>query len=75
MAILFFTVALSPVQWLGCRTRGLLAFLIALASGVAAIGTAVIGLRARIRRDPDALRWVIATLILTLPVIGVLLLA
>ena len=75
MPVLFFAVALSPVQWLGCRTRGLLALLIALVSGVAAIGTGVAGLRGRIRGDSDAFHWVIITLILTLPVIGVLILA
>jgi ABC-type transporter Mla maintaining outer membrane lipid asymmetry permease subunit MlaE len=75
MTVLFFATALSPIQMLGCRTRGLLALVIALASGVAAVCTAALGLRGRIRGDSDAIKWVIITPIQTLPVIGMLILA
>lgn len=46
MPVLFFAVALSPVGLLGCRARRLIAFSLALVSGLAAIGTAVMALRA-----------------------------
>jgi hypothetical protein len=74
-SILFFAAVLSPVAILGCRTRGLLAFLITLGSGGAAGCTAAIGLIKRIRGGSDSIRWMVFTLVLTLPVIGILILA
>ena len=59
----------------GGRTRGLLALLLAFASGLAAIGAAVMGLRGRMRGDRYALWWVASSLILTLAVVALLILA
>ncbi len=64
-----------PVEVLGCRTRGWIALLIALASGLAAIGAAVMGLRGRMRGDTDAPWWVASAIILMIPVVGLLILA
>lgn len=75
MPAFFFVVASIPVEVLGCRARGLIALLIALFSGLAALGAAIIGLKGRIRDDVYAIWWVASSLILTLPVIALIILA
>ena len=47
MAVLFFIVASTPVEVLGCFVRGLIALLIALISGLAALVAVIIGLKGR----------------------------
>jgi len=75
MPAVFFLIAATPVETLGCFMRGLLASVVALASGLAALATAGMGVRGRIRGDVDAAWWVISTLILTIPVVALLILA
>jgi len=75
LPVVFFRIAMLPVEVLGCRTRGLLALLIALVSGLAAIAAAVMGLRGRMRGDTDALWWAASTIILAIPVVTLLILA
>jgi heme O synthase-like polyprenyltransferase len=75
MTMFFFAVALSPINMLGCRTRGLLAFAIALVSGFAALFTAFRALKVRLRGDGDSQWWVISTLILTIPVVAMIIMA
>ena len=75
MPAAFFVIASMPVEVLGCRTRGLIALLIALVSGLAALGAAIIGLKGRMRGDIYAIWWVASSLILTLPVIALIILA
>ncbi len=75
MPAVFFSVALSPVAFLGCRTRGLLAFLVALASGLWALAAAVAGARGRARGEPDAFWWAISSLVLTVPVVAMVAMA
>ena len=75
LPFLFCVVVLTPVHVLGCANRGLAALTVSLVSAFGALGAAVRGARGRFRGDPDALWWVISTLILTIPVIGVLILA
>ena len=74
--LLFFAVALSPVDWLGCRNRGLLAVIIALTAALLGVGCAVLALRSRLRDSTDDGRWwALSALLLALPAVGVLLLA
>lgn len=75
MPLAFFIIAMIPVQVIGCRNRGILALLIALSSGIAAVVTSIIGLRERMRGNPDASRWIVSTLILTIPVVALIILA
>ena len=75
MPAVFFLIAATPVETLGCFMRGLLAFVVALASGLAALGTAIMGVRGQSRRDVYAGWWIISTLILTIPVVALLILA
>jgi hypothetical protein len=75
MPAVFFVIALMPVEVLGCRTRGLIALLVALFSGLAALGAAIIGVKGRMRGDIYAIWWVASSLILTLPVIALIILA
>ena len=75
MPAVFFIIASMPVEVLGCRSRGLIALLIALFSGLAALGAAIIGLKGRMRGDIYSIWWVASSLILTLPVIALIILA
>ena len=75
MPVLFFVVALTPVEVLGCFMRGLIAMLIALISGLAALGAAIVGAKGRVRHDRNRIWWVISTLILVIPVIAMIILA
>jgi hypothetical protein len=75
MPVLFFVVASTPVEVLGCFVRGLIALLIALISGLAALGTVIIGAKGRVRHDKNSIWWVMSTLILVIPVIAMIILA
>ncbi len=72
---LFFLIASTPVEVLGCRRRGLIALLIAFISGLGALGTAMRGTKERARGHGDAAWWVTSTLILVIPVIALIFLA
>ena len=75
MPALFFVVASTPVEVLGCFVRGLIALLIALISGLAALVAATIGAKGRVRHDKNSIWWVMSTLILVIPVIAMIILA
>jgi len=75
MPAIFFRVAFSSVEVLGCRIRGLLALMIALLSGLAALSAAGIGMKGRLRNDRNALWWLLSSLVLTIPVIAMIILA
>jgi hypothetical protein len=75
MPVLFFAVALTPVELLGCLVRGLIALLIALISGVAALVAAIVGAKGRVRHDRNNIWWVLSSLILVIPVIAMIILA
>jgi hypothetical protein len=75
MPVLFFAVALTPVDLLGCKTRGLIAFSIAFLSGLAALGTVVMALKGRVKGTAGSEKWIVTTLILTIPVVALLVLA
>jgi hypothetical protein len=74
MPILFFIVASTPVEVLGCAVRGLIALLIALISGLAALVAVIIGLKGRVRHDNNSSRWLISGLILVVPVVAIIIL-
>lgn len=73
--LFFFAVAATPVDLLGCRTRGLLAFGIALVSALAGLGAAVMALKGRLRGDRESPWWVLTSLILAIPAVGLIILA
>ncbi len=75
MPVLFLIIALTPVEVLGCLFRGRIAMLIALASGLAALAAAIMGLKGRLQYDKNSAWWVLSTLILVIPVIAMILLA
>jgi hypothetical protein len=75
MPIIFFAVARTPVEVLGCARRGIIAFLIAVVSGLAALGSAIMGVKGRMRKEEHSIWWVVSSLILTIPVIALLILA
>ena len=73
--VLFFVIATTPVEVLGCRTRGWFALIVSLISGLLALGAAIIGAKGRIRGDSNAIWWVVSSLVLAIPVVGLLLFA
>jgi hypothetical protein len=73
--VLFFTVALTPVEVLGCRLRGLIALFIAFVSVLAALGATIVGAKGRMRHDRNAIWWVTTTIILVIPAIAIIILA
>jgi hypothetical protein len=75
MPVLFFVVALTPLEVLGCFMRGLIALLVALISGLAALGAAIVGAKGRVRHERNRIWWVMSTLILVIPVIAMIILA
>jgi hypothetical protein len=75
MTVLFFVVALTPVEVLGCLVRGLVATMIALISGLAALATVIIGAKGRVRHDKNSIWWVLSTLILAIPLVAMVILA
>ncbi len=75
MPAVFFAIALMPVQVIGCRTRGLIALLIAFISGLGALGAAITGIQKRLRGNSNDIWWVTSSLILVIPVIAIIVLA
>ncbi|UCD78708.1 MAG: hypothetical protein JSW26_25435 [Desulfobacterales bacterium] len=68
---IFFVIAMLPVELLGCRNRGLIAAVVALAAGIAGIFAAVKALIGRIRGDANSSFWMASALIFAVPVIYV----
>lgn len=75
MPAIFFAVAFTPVQVFGCRARGLMALLIAFASGLAALTTTVIARKRCRLGDKTGIWWMIAALILMIPVVAMIIMA
>lgn len=75
MPLLFLVIAATPVEVLGCRNRGLIAFMIALISGLASLGAAIMAIRGRMRNEPDTFRWIVTSLMLVIPVVALIILA
>jgi hypothetical protein len=72
---LFFLIAATPVQVLGCRNRGLLAVAVTFL-GLAGAAAAVYRVHAERRAGGrDILWWTATALILMVPAVGLLLLA
>lgn len=72
---LFFAIACTPVQVIGCRNRGLLALSLSLTSGLLALYTAINLVKVQARGDSKALWWFMSTLLLTIPVVALIILA
>jgi hypothetical protein len=75
MPAAFFAVAFTPVHVLGCRTRGLLALLIAVVSGLAAIAALVRFRKGNERGATANLWWFVSAVIMTTPVIALIIMA
>lgn len=72
---LFFVITATPVQVLGCRTRGLIALIVGLISGLASLITVLIAVKGRLSGEASSFWWVVSSLILVIPVIAVIFLA
>ncbi len=73
--VLFFGVAATPVEWLGCSTRGLVAIIIAFIGVLAGLAAAIMALRGRLRGEKQSIWWVATALVLSIPAIAVLFLS
>jgi hypothetical protein len=67
--VLFLVIATMPVDVLGCRNRGLLAIAVAFLSVFAGLGSAVAGVRGRMKGDPAANWWATSSLVLAIPAV------
>ena len=72
MSIAFFAVAFTPVALLGCRNRGLLAFAIALVSGILSISAALRAIRGKLKGEQNAIWWIVTSLLMAVPVVAML---
>jgi cytochrome bd-type quinol oxidase subunit 1 len=75
LTILFFINAATPVQALGCYTRGLVAAIIGLICGLTAIASMIISLKKRMDKDPTDKQWMLLTLVLAIPLVALIILA
>ena len=75
LTALFFAIALTPVHVLGCRTRGLLALLVASASAIMALTVAILARKRHSTGDAQAVWWILSVLILIIPVVALLVMA
>jgi len=73
--VLFCAVAATPVEALGCRNRGLLAFGIALASGLCGVGAALLAVKRAAQKRDDARLAALAAVVAAIPVVALLVLA
>lgn len=73
--LLFFALAATPVELLGCRNRGLLALAIAFISLLGALYAAARSAGCRARRDPQGTWWLYSSLILAVPPVALIFLA
>ena len=73
LPLIFFAIASLPVELLGCRNRGLLAVIVAIAAGVLGIAAAVKALIGRVREDANSSFWMVSALILAIPAIFIVL--
>ena len=69
---IFAIVAMTPVETLGCKLRGLLAISLALAGVLLSLGTVSKGLFDRIKGKQGSEWWIATTLILALPAVYIL---
>ncbi|UCD31296.1 MAG: hypothetical protein JSW04_12005 [Desulfobacterales bacterium] len=69
LTAIFFMVASLPVGLLGCRNRGLIAALFAIAAGILGIVAAVRAITGKVRGDMHSSLWIASALILAIPVI------
>lgn len=74
MTMLFFIIAMSPVQFFGCRNRGLLALLISLCTVVAALYSSI---KAHSRKNTakEKYLWILTSLTFAIPSIALFILA
>jgi len=75
LPVAFFLIVAMPIEPIGCRIRGVAAISVALCSGLAALGTALIALKGRWRGESGTGWWVISTMVLILPVVAMVHLA
>lgn len=72
---IFFAVANTPIDWFGCRNRGLIAVTIALVGALAALAAMAMGLKKTFARKSDANLWVLSSLILLIPAVYIVAIA
>jgi len=73
--LLFFAVAATPVELLGCRNRGLLVLAIALVSVIAGLVAAVMAINCQRQGDPQSRWWLKSALLFAIAPVALLILA
>jgi hypothetical protein len=72
---LFFVVALTPVEVIGCRNRGLIAAFIAISAGITRIVASIIAIKERVRGHKDSFLWIASSLIFAIPALYIVVFA
>jgi hypothetical protein len=72
---LFFLVVSTPVEVLGCFTRGLIALLIAFIGVLGGLGAAIMGVKEKRTGGPKTNWWVLSALFLSSPAAALIFLA
>ena len=67
LPVLFFAWAALPVELFGCRNRGLIAALLALAGALLGVAAAGMAIKDKLRGDADSFLWMVSALILAIP--------
>jgi hypothetical protein len=70
LAVIF--LYFTPVDLLGCVSRGLVALAVVTVALLAALVTVGVGLSKRIKGEPDSAWWIVSTVIFTVPALLVL---
>jgi hypothetical protein len=73
ITFIFFATVLLPVELVGCRNRGLIAAVVAIAGGIIGIAAAVKALKGRIRGDSNSSLWMTSAIIFAIPAIYIVL--
>ena len=72
---LFFLVASTPVEVLGCFNRGLIALLIAFIGVLGGLAAAIMGVKEKRTGGPKKNWWVVSALFLSIPAVALIFLA
>lgn len=75
LPLLFFINVLIPANVFGCRTRGLIAFVIALSSAILGLFSAIKGRAVKVNSAEEIAGWLLGSLILALPAIYIVITA
>ncbi len=73
VSALFFIAGALPLELIGCRNRGIVAAVVAIAAGGLGIAAAVRAITGRIRGDANSFLWMVSAFLLAIPALFIVL--